>query len=342
MWPSLKFVRKAAACLLAVLITAVSYAGVFNQLIVRMDNINLSAMPGMPVTARVYVKRLIADAALNDFTAAVEPAVVQLIQRDNVLFIESLSLTNRGRVKLIVSAQGQSTTNWINFVLPPQDLDLDGYPDILKLPATMQAQFRDWFCMIAESQYFSPSDVWFDVHKDCGGLIEFSFREALKKHDSTWAKNYRYLTDANIPDTRFYYYPDLPFLGSRIFRVREGFFDPDTVEKDFAATARGTVLRGHSMNYIGRDLRLLEKGDILFYFHEDNLKMPSHSMIYLGGPGKDPVKGFLLYHTGPSETNKGFMKKIMVYDLLKHPDPGWRPLDENLDFTGIYRWKFLD
>jgi uncharacterized protein YfaT (DUF1175 family) len=35
------------------------------------------------------------------------------------------------------------------------------------------------------------------------------------------------------------------------------------------------------------------------------------------------------------------MRRLLVSDLLHHPDARWRPLPENTNFLGVYRWNIL-
>ena len=57
-------------------------------------------------------------------------------------------------------------------------------------------------------------------------------------------------------------------------------------------------------------------------------------MIFCGDMG-------VVYHTGPNKQGKGEMRRLLVSDLLHHPDARWRPLPENTNFLGVYRWNIL-
>jgi hypothetical protein len=62
-------------------------------------------------------------------------------------------------------------------------------------------------------------------------------------------------------------------------------------------------------------------------------------MIFCGAMG-------VVYHTGPiriasGKQGKGEMRRLLVSDLLHHPDARWRPLPENTNFLGVYRWNIL-
>jgi uncharacterized protein len=151
------------------------------------------------------------------------------------------------------------------------------------------------------------------------------------------------LSEFTIADERPYYFPDIPFLGERLFRTTGGTFAPETVAADFAPLVSGTLLRNQSMVFVSKQLERAKKGDILCFFHPDNLQMPSHLMIYLGAPSSlPPEEGLVVYHTGPDGQAQGFLKKVRLNDLQRHPDPTWRPTPQNPNFLGVYRWKILD
>lgn len=316
-----------------------AYNSLHAELKIDKDKDFISSIPGSPTA--LSVKKM----AGNDLQVTVDKTnIVQVIRSGNIVYLSSTSVTNSGSV--IVTLKNGKDTLSLDFavVIPSGDSDGDGYPDVAEIGDNTSAgnSFREWFCVIAESQFFKPGDTWYDVHKDCAGLVEFSYREALKKHDKIWAKNFKFLTDFNIDDTRPYYYPDTPFLGKLIFRTTEGQFDRDHVRRDFSVAANGSAIRLHCMKFVSSDVRDSRKGDILFFFHESNLKMPSHAMIYVNERGSgDPLDGFLIYHTGPGDESQGIIKKVLLRDLLRHPDPSWRPIPGNRYFLGVYRWKIL-
>lgn len=307
---------------------------------VRKDRDVVLSLPTVP-TAVVILKK-----NGDDLRVTVDkPNLVQAMVSGNVIYLTSTSVTNSGSVILTVKSGADAERLVFPVELFSGDSDRDGYPDIVEFGDGSGAgnSFRDWFCVIAESQYYQPSDIWYDVHKDCAGLIEFAYREALKLHDKAWARNYRFLTDVNRDDGRGYYYPQVPLIGKRIFRVKGGVFDPDQVQKDFAPGASGSVIRMNCMKLVSRNVKDAKSGDVLFYFHDDNLKMPSHAMIYVKEKdSSDPLDGYLIYHTGPGYTNSGLMKKVLLRDMLRHPDPSWRPSEANTFFLGVYKWKILN
>ena len=78
-------------------------------------------------------------------------------------------------------------------------------------------------------------------------------------------------------------------------------------------------------------------GDLLFYRQESNA-MPFHTMVWIGASQIDQSAGpWLVYHTGP----KGEMRRVTVAEMIRHPDPQWRPVAGNENFLGVYRWNIL-
>jgi uncharacterized protein YfaT (DUF1175 family) len=126
-----------------------------------------------------------------------------------------------------------------------------------------------------------------------------------------------------------------------LFRTRPGAFAPeDVVNGSFAEFADAETLRRYNTHLISRDLRAARSGDLLF-FRQAEHRMPFHSMVYLGrshfGDGAD----WLIYHTGPSATNTGEIRRVTTRDLMHHPQACWRPLPQNPAFLGVYRWNIL-
>jgi uncharacterized protein YfaT (DUF1175 family) len=229
--------------------------------------------------------------------------------------------------------------------LSKSDLDADGFPDACELDDEADRRnFRRWFVSIAESQLYKEDPAWRQDDHDCAGLIRFAYREALKRHDSDWLRSKPFLVDAAIADVRKYNYPDTPFLQTKIFRTRDGgFAEPDLSDTTFAVTALAAKLRSYNTVFLGKFLENVQPGDLLFYLNTGDVKMPQHSMIFVGDPKRPPsFEDYVIYHTGPRDDDAGVLKKVRLMDLLKHPDERWHPAPANRYFLGYYRWKILD
>jgi hypothetical protein len=245
---------------------------------------------------------------------------------------------------LTKSSPNTITTSMARFS-STSDLDADGFPDACELDDEADRRnFRRWFVSIAESQLYKEDPAWRKDDHDCAGLIRFAYREALKRHDTNWLRSKPFLVDAAIADVRKYNYPGVPLLATKIFRTRDGgFAEPDLSDTTFAVTALAAKLRSYNTVFLGKSLENVQPGDLLFFLNTGDVKMPQHSMIFIGAPRRPPsFDDCVIYHTGPRDDKPGVLKKVRLADLLKHPDARWHPAPENRYFLGYYRWKILE
>jgi uncharacterized protein YfaT (DUF1175 family) len=213
----------------------------------------------------------------------------------------------------------------------------DGTPDFLRLtdPAD-QAAFRQWFTLIAQYQAIRPrADVPAEI-TDCASLLRYAYREALKRHDDTWFMATGIEVAALPGEIRAWRYPETP-LGAGLFRVQPGSFEPaDASDGAFAQFADAKTLVERNAYYVSRDVRQAEPGDLLFY-RQFGQSSPWHSMI-VTRTGGEPV---VVYDTGEDHGKAGELRRVALAELLDHPQPQWRPLAENPNFLGVYRWNIL-
>ncbi len=227
----------------------------------------------------------------------------------------------------------------------------DGTPDFLRLtdPAD-QAAFRQWFTLIADYQAIRPkSEIPVEI-TDCAGLLRFSYREALKRHDDSWFISTGIEVPALPGEIRAWRYPNSP-LGAALFRVRPGSFEAaDAANGAFAQFADAKTLVERNAYFVSRDVREAQPGDLLFY-RQFGQSSPWHSMIvtragaqatvvYDTGTdqsphGRRPVRG------DPDHGKAGELRRVALSELLNHPQPQWRPLAANPNFLGVYRWNIL-
>ena len=217
----------------------------------------------------------------------------------------------------------------------------DGTPDFLRLhdPSDRLA-FRRWFTLLAESQYYRGKPL--PEIDDCAALLRFSYREALREHDTTWSHAMALPAPATSGDIQQYQYPFTP-LGAEIFRVRDGrFAEGDLRDGAFAQFADAETLWRHNTFAAGRNISRARSGDLLFFRQDRAEHMPFHAMIYLGrsqvAPGSEQ---FVVYHTGPTGKSPGQIKRLSIAELLNYPDARWRPVASNPAFLGVYRWNIL-
>jgi len=247
-----------------------------------------------------------------------------------------------GMVTVAALAPGfRSSVIQLQLGLDATDQFGDGTPDFLRLPSESdQAAFRHWFAFLAESTYFQkdaerPAEV-----RDCAALIRFAYREALRKHDASWANQ---LHLAQLPvygSVHKYDYPHTA-LGAGLFRTLPGAFAPDDVTNGaFREFADAESLRRYNTYLVSRDLSAARPGDLLF-FRQPGHRMPFHTMIYLGESAFGQAGTWLIYHTGPSDRGAGEIRRVTVSELQQHPEFCWRPLPQNPAFLGVYRWNIL-
>jgi uncharacterized protein YfaT (DUF1175 family) len=243
----------------------------------------------------------------------------------------------------------------ISVVSDFRDQDSDGFPDVVELFGdTDRLNFRRWLCAVAESQVYEKNRRWSDVTTDCAGFIRFCYIEALKVHDDEFFSSYGALANPASPDVKRYNYPAVPLLGSRVFRTADGPFVPGDQEEgelaSFSAAATAGVLLRHNVVSLGMEGGDILPGDLLFFFNPDNPRMPYHVMIYLGEWGRgeeddglsDGGDDWVVYHTGPRESDSGEVRKVRLETLRGHPDERWRPVSENDHFLGSFRFKILE
>ncbi len=213
----------------------------------------------------------------------------------------------------------------------------DGTPDFLRLtdPAD-QAAFRRWFIEIAEYQAIRPrAEVPTEI-TDCASLLRYSYREALKRHDGIWFQATGIVVPAPPGEIRAWSYPHTP-LGAALFRVRaRAFSAEDLTNGAFAQFADAKTLVERNAYFVGRDVRGALPGDLLFY-RQFGQSSPWHSMIVirLGNQAE------AVYDTGKDRGQPGELRRVLLADLLDHPQPQWRPVPGNPNFLGVYRWNIL-
>ncbi|HEX3281784.1 MAG TPA: DUF1175 family protein [Pyrinomonadaceae bacterium] len=225
------------------------------------------------------------------------------------------------------------------------DSDNDGLPDAAELQSFMDRQnFRQWFTLIAEGQFYHLSDQWNTEQRDCAGLVRFAWREALRRHDRAWFQKMGPGYSPVAPDVGRYTLEQGP-LGEKLFRTGFGAYkDGDLASGEFSDFADARTLKNFNVKFISRDRHNAEPGDLLFFYQPWVQKFPYHVMIFLGGAkfSNDQASDWVVYHTGASPTDEGTVKKVELSVLDHHPNRRWRPLENNSNFLGFYRLKILD
>jgi uncharacterized protein YfaT (DUF1175 family) len=225
------------------------------------------------------------------------------------------------------------------------DADDDGLPDRAELSSYSDREnFRRWFTALAEMQFYEMSDYWNAEQRDCAGLVRFSWREALRTHDRAWLRRMGGAYDAIAPDVRRGSTLERGVLGERLFRTRPGAFqESDLADQTFSDFADARTLKEFNTEFVTRDRRHAQSGDLLFFHQPWAQKYPYHVMIFLGA-AREQSEGagdWVVYHTGTSPDDRGTIKKVRLAVLDEHPDKRWRPVASNRNFLGFYRLKIL-
>ena len=216
----------------------------------------------------------------------------------------------------------------------------DGTPDFLRLSGRDEDAFRDWFTSLAEREAVIVRDRRAKEIVDCAALLRFSYREALRRHDSAWFRATGVNEFGAKQEIGKYDYPHTP-LRAKLFRVTEGPFAANELAGDhFAEFADAKTLVAFNTHFVARDLKAAKPGDLLF-FNQPDQDSPFHSMIYVGRSHFSAGSGWLVYHTGPDHGRPGEMRRITVDELRRHPDSRWHPESSNQNFLGVFRWNIL-
>jgi len=259
-----------------------------------------------------------------------------IVREADAATVEIQSPVNPGTQRLLLRYNSVATSVTINFVPDAGDRIGDGTPDFLRLhTAADRSAFRAWFTALADTAATLPQEHLPHEIDDCAALLRWCYRGALHAHDEAWQATMPLETLPPLPSVGQYTYPLTP-LGANLFRVRAGnYASDDAANGSFAQFADAKTLWQHNTFFVTRDVRAARQGDLLFYRQLEQ-NSPFHSMILTGA-----AHDWAVYHTGPIGNGTGEMRRVALDDLLRHPDARWRPVPENSNFLGVYRWNIL-
>jgi uncharacterized protein len=284
---------------------------------------------GKPIEAYLITAEAIAGAGREDV------GDVRIVQTGKELEVWMRSPAMAAERRVCVRWGPRAAVVTIRFALNSADSFGDGLPDALRLHSIEdRTAFRQWFWRLAEMQAELPEMDKAEEIQDCAALLRYSYRETLKAHSAEWAET-RHVGDVAFESVRQWRYPDT-MLGTGLFRVRPGpFLDGDESNGAFAQFADAHALMSWNTYRVGRSLKAAKPGDLIF-FRQLEQNSPYHSMVITGSDAD-----WVVYHTGPIGKHKGEMRRMTVADLLQHPDLRWRPVAENPNFLGVFRWNVL-
>ena len=229
----------------------------------------------------------------------------------------------------------------LNFYLTQSDTDNDGFPDNAELNnESDRRSFRLWFVRIADSQFLKRDNSWNGQERDCSGLIRYSYREALKKHNELWNKRTGIIIDKNLSDIKSFNYPKVPILGKNIFQVSASTkqkVHKVSFEKNrnyyFSIFADAESLLKYNTSFVSRNISDALMGDLLFFVRKKDGKNIYHSMIV---SQNELDKIIIIYHTGDNNNLKRIKSDYLKNSLI------FNPISENKNFLGVYRFKILN
>jgi uncharacterized protein len=262
---------------------------------------------------------------------------VRMVQADeHTIEVFMRTPVNPGVAEVHISRRSQSAIVSVTLMLDETDFFGDGTPDFLRLHSPQDREaFRAWFTALADLQAGLPPEKLSPEIDDCAALLRYSYREALRRHDDRWLSAQSFVGMPMMPSVVQYQYPQTPLVSS-LFRVAPGPFRAEDLRNGaFAQFADARTLMLRNTYLVSRDIRMAQRGDLIFYRQLEQ-NSPYHSMILTGSAVESVV-----YHTGPIGRTSGEMRRTSVKDLLKHPDPRWRPVATNSNFLGVYRWNIL-
>jgi uncharacterized protein YfaT (DUF1175 family) len=243
---------------------------------------------------------------------------------------------NPGVSRLVLGFGQQHAQVLLHFADAPGDRFGDGTPDFLRLhTAADRMAFRSWFTALADAAAaLAPERLPKEID-DCAALLRWCYRNALHAHDEVWQTTLPLDSLPPLPSIEQYAYPFTP-LGAALFRVRAGTYQAqDSGNASFAQFADARTLWQENTFFVTRNVAAARPGDLLFYRQLEQ-NSPYHSMILTGR-----AHDWAVYHTGPIGNGPGEVRRVALADLVHHPDSRWRPISQNSNFLGVYRWNIL-
>lgn len=322
----------------AVVLAIVSARGLRQRLVVSPNQVSL---PADGATHRALEIRLSRGTPIDVNGMRADGLPVRFLSEgEDVVAAEIRSSVNPGPQRLELTYGHAHASVVVTFAPDFSDRFGDGSPDSLRLhSAADRDAFRAWFTFLADTAAsLTPSSLSPEIG-DCAALLRWCYRNALHEHDAAWLATMPIDTLPPLPSVQQYQYPITP-IGASLFRVRPGpYVRGDARNASFRQFADAETLWKLNTFFVSRDVRAARPGDLLFY---RQLEQDSqyHSMILTGA-----AHNWAVYDTGPTRAwpmeKPGEMRRVALDDLLHHPDARWRPVPENSNFLGVYRWNIL-
>lgn len=260
---------------------------------------------------------------------------------DDAISIDVLAPISPGSPSLTLRYQSAAVSVPIRFLPDDNDSVGDGTPDILRLHAAADRDaFRSWFTMLADTAASLSAKSLPGEIGDNTALLRWCYQNALYLHDAPWLSTMPLDAMPQLASVKQYAFP-LTVLGSTYFRVRPGpYTQGDPVNGSFSQFADGQTLWQFNTFLVSRDIHAARPGDLI-YFRQLQEGRSYPAMILTGSTPSSVV-----YATSPDRIGIGAqvlaeMHRDTVDNLLRNPNPLWRPVPENSNFLGVYRWNIL-
>jgi uncharacterized protein len=286
---------------------------------------SIEKFPANGVSGGAVVCTLAGGDVKITLTGGQESVVIVAREREELTEKIYFRSTRKPGIAVFASTDGAKLS--LTFYKSSIDIDGDGFPDSAELETEGdRTAFSEWFVRVAESQFLKKNGSWNANERDCAGLVRYAYREALKIHDDRWQRKSGIVIDKNLPDVERFHYPDVPFLGEKLFKVKKG--DADDLST-FSSFADARTLLTYNVIFVSKNIVEARKGDLLFFQLESN-DSPWHSMIVTDAGAKT-----LVYHTGRGD----LVKRI---ELSYLSGSAFEPSERNNRFLGVYRFHILE
>lgn len=192
----------------------------------------------------------------------------------------------------------------------------DAATPVLLLDATQSRHFRAWMLTLIDAQlHMGPSPRW--QHRDCAGLVRYTVRESLRRHDPVWVRA-NGLVGRRLP-------PELS-LSETQRKLLSTWKNFDGRRLPYVSAL---ALVQHNCRLLGRELVRAVPGDLLCFDQGED----QHLMVWMGN--------YVAYHTGTETPSDNGLRAVSVERLIQWEDTRWRPITENSNFVGVFRLAFL-
>lgn len=152
---------------------------------------------------------------------------------------------------------------------------------------------------VALEQSETPSPQWEPQQRDCAGFVRFIYKNALNTKEPLWT----------------------------------------SWENEKVHYANAELLVSKNFTKVSQDLdESIQTGDILVFHRDDQKKEDQwHLMVLMESPWEQK-KWLVTYHNGARDESAG-VKKVWLNELLTTEQAQWKPVKENKNYVGVYRWN---